>query len=379
MISARAVPPLDCANDVGGQCAPRPSGDAHLRYGGSRCTAASCGSPPRPAVAGRAERTGTGATPPSDAPVVAWARVCLRTPRPRRGRSRPWIPAGRLVARWGSGPSFSSALRWALCSATRSPHRSRSPAATPRSTSWHTTTRRSTRRSPSGITPRRASPRSSPEASSSPSGESGCGLDGDRSAEAGCPLARVAGRPLAVGRGRRAAPPDRAPRERRGHPHADGCREGERLPHRPSGPPRARRQDPQRRTARHAKNRPQAPPQEDRRGYPASGVATPASQGCDRADRAVRHRWRLMMAPRTKRRRRSYSAGEWGRNRVRVFPDSKTGLIQIEWREAGRRRSRSLGHRDWDRAKRQADEVAAGPAPEEMSRKRHQPNPRRSP
>ena len=65
---------------------------------------------------------------------------------------------------------------------------------------------------------------------------------------------------------------------------------------------------------------------------------------------------------RTKRGRRSYSAGEWGRNRVRVFPDPKTGLIQIEWREEGRRRSRSLGHRDWDRAKRQADEVAAGRA-----------------
>ena len=65
---------------------------------------------------------------------------------------------------------------------------------------------------------------------------------------------------------------------------------------------------------------------------------------------------------RTKRRRRSYSAGEWGRNRVRVFPDPKTGLIQIEWREDGRRRSRSLGHRNWDRAKRQADEVAAGHA-----------------
>ena len=65
---------------------------------------------------------------------------------------------------------------------------------------------------------------------------------------------------------------------------------------------------------------------------------------------------------RTKRRRRSYSAGEWGRNRVRVFPDPKTGLIQIEWREGGRRLSRSLGHRDWARAKRQADEVAAGHA-----------------
>ena len=55
---------------------------------------------------------------------------------------------------------------------------------------------------------------------------------------------------------------------------------------------------------------------------------------------------------RTKRGRRSYSAGEWGRNRVRVFPDPKTGLLQIEWRENGRRLSRSLKHRDWARAKR---------------------------
>ena len=63
---------------------------------------------------------------------------------------------------------------------------------------------------------------------------------------------------------------------------------------------------------------------------------------------------------RTKRSRRSYGAGEWGRNRVRVFPDPKTGIFQIEWRENGRRLTRSLGHRDWMRAKRQADEFAAG-------------------
>ncbi len=63
---------------------------------------------------------------------------------------------------------------------------------------------------------------------------------------------------------------------------------------------------------------------------------------------------------RTKRSRRSYGAGEWGRNRVRVFPDPKTGLFQIEWRENGRRLTRSLGHRDWTRAKKQADEFAAG-------------------
>ena len=66
------------------------------------------------------------------------------------------------------------------------------------------------------------------------------------------------------------------------------------------------------------------------------------------------------MMARTKRSRRSYGAGEWGRNRVRIFPDPKTGIFQIEWRENGRRRSRSLGHRDWRRAKRQADQFAAG-------------------
>ena len=63
---------------------------------------------------------------------------------------------------------------------------------------------------------------------------------------------------------------------------------------------------------------------------------------------------------RTKRSRRSYGAGEWGRNRVRVFPDPKTGLFQIEWREDGRRLTKSLKHRDWRRAKRQADQFAAG-------------------
>ena len=65
------------------------------------------------------------------------------------------------------------------------------------------------------------------------------------------------------------------------------------------------------------------------------------------------------MMARTRRGRRGYSAGEWGRNRVRVFPDRRTGVIQIEWREDGRRTTRSLGHRDWARAKRQADKIAA--------------------
>ena len=74
--------------------------------------------------------------------------------------------------------------------------------------------------------------------------------------------------------------------------------------------------------------------------------------------RSITERNRMMA--RTKRSRRSYGAGEWGRNRVRVFPDPKTGLFQVEWRENGRRLTRSLGHRDWTRAKKQADEFAAG-------------------
>ncbi len=75
------------------------------------------------------------------------------------------------------------------------------------------------------------------------------------------------------------------------------------------------------------------------------------------------------MMARTKRSRRSYGAGEWGRNRVRVFPDPKTGIYQMEWRENGRRLTRSLKHRDWARAKRQADEVAAGLAVHEPAGK----------
>ena len=75
------------------------------------------------------------------------------------------------------------------------------------------------------------------------------------------------------------------------------------------------------------------------------------------------------MMARTKRGRRSYGAGEWGRNRVRAFSDPKTGLFQLEWRENGRRLTRSLGHREWVRAKRQADEFAAGFAGSEQNGK----------
>jgi len=61
----------------------------------------------------------------------------------------------------------------------------------------------------------------------------------------------------------------------------------------------------------------------------------------------------------------SYSVGERGRNRVRAFEDNKTGIIMLEFYE-GRpggieptRRRVSLGHRDRNQAKQQADEAAA--------------------
>jgi len=62
---------------------------------------------------------------------------------------------------------------------------------------------------------------------------------------------------------------------------------------------------------------------------------------------------------RTTRTRQSYQAGEKGRNRCSVFLDPTTGIYQIEWSEHGDRCQQSLGHRDWDLAKEQADQFAA--------------------
>lgn len=60
----------------------------------------------------------------------------------------------------------------------------------------------------------------------------------------------------------------------------------------------------------------------------------------------------------TTAKRWSYTTGERGRNRVRVFEDGKRPLL-AEFYEDGRRRRISLGHRDHDRAKREADQMAA--------------------
>jgi integrase len=65
------------------------------------------------------------------------------------------------------------------------------------------------------------------------------------------------------------------------------------------------------------------------------------------------------------KRRWSYSAGERGRNRVRVFEDNRTRSILVEFNEPSpltgklKRKRVSLGHSDRNQAKQQADEMAA--------------------
>ena len=65
----------------------------------------------------------------------------------------------------------------------------------------------------------------------------------------------------------------------------------------------------------------------------------------------------------------SFSTGERGRNRVRAFEHPKTGTLFLELTQDGRRKRVALGHRDTERAKGQAEEVAAA------LRREEQPNP----
>lgn len=54
----------------------------------------------------------------------------------------------------------------------------------------------------------------------------------------------------------------------------------------------------------------------------------------------------------------SYSSGQWGRNRVRVFEHRSAIWIDYQAESGGRVRH-SLGHCDRSRARREADEIAA--------------------
>lgn len=59
----------------------------------------------------------------------------------------------------------------------------------------------------------------------------------------------------------------------------------------------------------------------------------------------------------------SYNTGERGRNWVRAYEERKTGILYLDWLEGPegdrRRRRRSLGHRDRETAKAEADAKAA--------------------
>ena len=59
------------------------------------------------------------------------------------------------------------------------------------------------------------------------------------------------------------------------------------------------------------------------------------------------------------KKRWSYSTGERGRNRVRAFRHPVTGRIFLEFTDDGKRKRIALGHRDRNRAKAKAEEVAA--------------------
>ena len=99
MMCLRVMPLLRCENDVGGRFTVCPIPDSHGTRHVSAEAAASYASAARPGVAGRAATADAGATPPADALVMAWGHACFHTPCPRRGRSRPSIPPGRLSAR----------------------------------------------------------------------------------------------------------------------------------------------------------------------------------------------------------------------------------------------------------------------------------------
>ena len=56
----------------------------------------------------------------------------------------------------------------------------------------------------------------------------------------------------------------------------------------------------------------------------------------------------------------SYTTGEKGRNRVRLYPRSASGALYLEWHDAaGTKQRRALLHRDWALGKADADALAA--------------------
>jgi integrase len=56
---------------------------------------------------------------------------------------------------------------------------------------------------------------------------------------------------------------------------------------------------------------------------------------------------------------RTYSAGQKGRNRVRLFADPRSGLLYLEYQDCGKKTRTALQHRNFDAGRRQADDLAA--------------------
>ena len=99
MSGARLTAALECANDAGVRFTLRRPGDSHGASRLSADAAASCASADRPASAVRAALTGTGATPPADALVMAWAGAGFHKPRTAPGGVAPvpMIPRGKAA------------------------------------------------------------------------------------------------------------------------------------------------------------------------------------------------------------------------------------------------------------------------------------------
>ena len=90
MTGLRLMPRLECENDTGGRFTDDPGRDSQRH--GSRFLCGCCGYTRFCPVGGDAlgSPTGTGATPPVDALVMAWGGAGFHTlPPPSRGRSRP--------------------------------------------------------------------------------------------------------------------------------------------------------------------------------------------------------------------------------------------------------------------------------------------------
>ena len=90
MTRLRVMPPLGCENDMRGRFTLWPFGDSHGTFYLSAGAVASYASAASSVSAARGALTGTGATPPVDALVMASAGAGFHRPRTGPGGSLPF-------------------------------------------------------------------------------------------------------------------------------------------------------------------------------------------------------------------------------------------------------------------------------------------------